>query len=466
MTSSWRRIRRSVPVRVLSEHRDLRLLLSGQLISSSGDYVLGVGLAYSVYDLTGSTLASAVSLLAAFVPQVVIGPLAGVLVDRWDRLRTMVWANIGMAIGLLPLLLVTDESWVWLIYAVLALQSVGEVFFAPAQQAMIPRLVGEGEVATAVALNGQAGQLARLGGSAVGGVAAAAGGVPAVAVVDVLTFIAAAFLLSRIRTAGAIRVAAQTADVVVGRLRGLGHSLAEGVHAVRRSPGLRAVLIFALITSFGEGIMGTLFAPFVLDVLGGDARAFGAVTSAQAVGGILGALFATAVVHRVSAVWLLGGAAIVFGVIDLAIFLYPVVYDALWPALVGMAVVGLPGALLAAGYLTVFQHSSTDEVRGRAFSLLSLTEVVALVLGAVTAGLLGDRLGIVPVLAWQGAGYVLAGGLVLVLLRGRRTATEAVARPQRSEESLAHAQLAEDDRVADADRAALEHPANRAGPTP
>jgi Na+/melibiose symporter-like transporter len=455
-----------VPVRVLHDHRDLRLLLSGQLISSSGDYVLGVGLAYSVYDLTGSTLASAMSLLAAFVPQVVIGPLAGVLVDRWDRLRTMVWANVGMAVGLVPLLLVTDETWVWLIYAVLALQSVGEVFFAPAQQAMIPRLVGEGEIATAIALNSQAGQLARLGGSALGGVAAAAGGVPAVAVVDALTFIAAAFLLSRIRTAGAVSTAAQTVDAVVGKLRGFGHSLTEGVRAVRQSRGLRAVLLFALITSFGEGIMGTLFAPFVLDVLDGGAQAFGAVTSAQAVGGILGALVATAVVHRFSAVHLLGGAAIVFGVIDLAIFLYPVLYDALWPALVGMALVGLPGALLVTGYLTVFQQSSTDAVRGRVFSLLSLTEVIALVAGALTAGLLGNRLGIVPVLAWQGAGYVVAGGLVLLLLRGFRPPSEPVAQPKGSEEGLAHAQLTQDEGVADAEQATLEHPAHRAGPTP
>ena len=417
MTSLWRRTATTAPIRLLTERRDLRLLLSGQLISTSGDYVLGVGLAYSVYDLTGSTLASAASLLAALVPQVVIGPLAGVLVDRWDRLRTMVWANVGMALGLLPLLLVTDASWVWLIYAVLALQSVGEVFFAPAEQAMIPRLVDEGEIATAIALNGQAGQLARLGGSALGGVAAAAGGVPAVAVVDGITFIAAAFLLSRIRTTGAVGTVVQTTEAVVGKLRGFGQSLAEGVHAVRQSPGLRAVLLFALITSVGEGIMGTLFAPFVLDVLGGDARAYGAVVSAQAIGGILGAVVATAVVHRLSAVWLLGGASIIFGAIDLAIFLYPVVYDALWPALVGMAVVGIPGALLGTGYLTVFQQSSTDAWRGRAFSLLSVTKVVALVAGALAAGLLGDRIGIVPVLAWQGVGYVVAGVLVLVLLR-------------------------------------------------
>jgi predicted MFS family arabinose efflux permease len=297
--------------------------------------------------------------------------------------------------------------------------------------------VDEGEIATAIALNGQASQLARLGGSALGGVAAAAGGVPAVAAVDAVTFVVAAVLLGRIRTPGAVERAADALDAVAGRVRGFGRSLTEGIRAVASSPGLRAVLLFVLITSVGEGIMGTLFAPFVRDVLGGDGRAYGAVTSAQAVGGMVGALVATAVVHRFAAVWLLGAGAVVFGAIDLAIFLYPVVYEELWPALVGMALVGLPGALVSAGYLTVFQQSSTDAVRGRAFSLVSLTRFVALVVGSLTAGLLGDRVGIVPVLAWQGVGYVVAGSAVLVLLRRQPERSSDEAADEQSEEVTA-----------------------------
>src|SRR4051812_27495815 len=112
------------PYRLLRAHRDLRLLLTANLISQSGDWILGVGLAYAVYDLTGSTLASAMTVLAAYLPQVVAGPLAGVLVDRWDRRRTMVAANLVMAAGLAPLLLVTDADRVWLVFVVLAGQSV------------------------------------------------------------------------------------------------------------------------------------------------------------------------------------------------------------------------------------------------------------------------------------------------------------------------------------------------------
>src|SRR5215213_5738067 len=104
------------PTRLLRRAPDLRLLLSAGLVSISGDWILHVGLAYSVYALTGSTLASAATLLSSFVPQVLVGSVAGVFVDRWDRKRTMVVTNLLLAVGLLPLLLVSGADRIWLVY--------------------------------------------------------------------------------------------------------------------------------------------------------------------------------------------------------------------------------------------------------------------------------------------------------------------------------------------------------------
>src|ERR1700735_1429743 len=84
----------------------LRLLLGAGLISLAGDWVLRVGLAYYVYVLTGSTVATALMLLASFVPQILLSSIAGVFVDRWDIKRTMIVANLLLAGGLLPLLAV------------------------------------------------------------------------------------------------------------------------------------------------------------------------------------------------------------------------------------------------------------------------------------------------------------------------------------------------------------------------
>ncbi|MGW3108465.1 MFS transporter [Streptomyces sp. NPDC001100] len=91
---------------VALRRRHLRLLLSAGLVSLTGDWILRVGLAYYVYELTGNTLASALVLLASFIPQIVLRSLAGVFVDRWDLRRTMVAASVLLALGLLPLLAV------------------------------------------------------------------------------------------------------------------------------------------------------------------------------------------------------------------------------------------------------------------------------------------------------------------------------------------------------------------------
>ncbi len=410
---------------MLRGRRDLRLLLAANVVSRTGDWLLGIGLAYAVYDLTGSTLASAGTLIAAFVPQVVAGPVAGVFVDRWDRRRTMVVSNLAMAGLVLPLVLVTDADAVWIVFPVLVLQSVVEVFFAPAEQAMLPRLVPDEELVTANALNGQASQVARLGGSALGGVAAAVGGIPAVALLDAGSFVLAALLLSRIRTSGRVaRVEAETgadaaaAAAVVGRrTEAFVADLRAGTTVVRRSRALTVLLVFSVVTALGEGVMGVLFAPYVRDVLSAGGEVYGSIMSMQAVGGLAGGAVAVVLAPRWGQVRTLGVTSVLFGLVDLVIFLYPLVLDAVWPALVGMVVVGLPAAFLSAAFQTVFQRSTEDATRGRAYSLVALARTCAVIVGSTTAGLLGDRLGIMPVLAYQGVAYVLAGVIVLVALR-------------------------------------------------
>jgi Na+/melibiose symporter-like transporter len=408
------------PGRLLRSAPDLRLLLAAGLVSLTGDWLLGVGLAYSVYALTGSTLASAATLLSSFIPQVVVGSVAGVFVDRWDRKRTMVVANLVLATGLLPLLLVSGAQRIWLVYVVLAAESVVEVFFAPAEQAMLPRVVPDADLVAANGLNGQVSNLTRLVGSGLGGVTAAIGGIAAIAAADAATFLLAAFLVSRIRTSGGIT--AQPSDdageVVRGRLSELSEQWRAGLRATWSSPVIRMLLVFTLITSTGEGIMGTLFAPYVREVLHGGAQVYGLITGVQAVGGIVGGFLVASLAERWSPVVMLGAGAVVFGLVDLAIFLYPLALVSPWPAGVGMIVVGLPGAVTVAGLRTLFQRHTIDAERGRVFALGSLASSVTVVIGSLGAGLLGGPVGIMPVLAVQGLGYVGAGLLMLAALDG------------------------------------------------
>ena len=448
------------PWRLLRTHRDLRLLLAAGLVSMTGDWLLGVGLTYAVYALTGSTLASAATLLAAFVPQVVAGLVAGVFVDRWDRKRTMAGANLLLALGLLPLVLLDTADRIWLVYPVLVWEALVEMFFAPAEQAMLPRVVGDGEhtegdLVTANALNAQNQNLSRLLGGALGGVAAAAGGDhrggaagrghvrgghrAGAADPDVGPGTAGWSRQARpagwsrqARPAGWARQLDRPGGLdkldrpgdrpdVIGRFAALREEWVEGWRASWHSPVVRVLLVFGLITATGEGVMGTLFAPYVRDVLHGSAAVLGVVTSAQAVGGIVGAFVVAHLGDRLRPVLMLGAGSVVFGLVDLAIFVYPLLLAAPWPAVLGMVVVGLPGALVSAGMMTLFQRHTLDAQRGRVFSLVFVTRAVSTVVGTVCAGFLGGSVGIVPVLAFQGVGYVAAGCLVLGLLAGKRS---------------------------------------------
>lgn len=412
-------------IRCALAQRGLRLLLSAGLISLTGDWVLRVGLAYYIYALTGSTLASALMLLASFVPQVVLSSLAGVFVDRWDSRRTMAISNLLLAVGLLPLLAVRHADQVWIVYSVMAWEGCVQQFFTPAQQSLLPHLIDDEHLVTANALNGQTSDISRLVGSAVGGITAATGGITALALVDMTSFLVSAALIARISAVRRDRSAAAGGRSLAGRLAQLRAEWAEGLRLSTRQRVLRVVLIFLLVTCVGEGIMSTLFAPFVRSVLHGSGQDYGFIVSAQAVGGIAGGLIAASIGDRARAARLFGWGAVAFGCIDLVMFLYPLAWVAVWPAAVCMIVVGLPGALTLAGAMTLVQRGTADGQRGRVFGALGAVEGVAIVAGTVAAGFLGQAIGIIPVLATQGAGYVAAGLLVVVALRHEAPARSA-----------------------------------------
>ena len=395
-------------VRALLGHRDLVLLLVAGLVSQTGDWMLATGVGFQVYVLTGSTLATAGVLLATQVPQVLLSSFAGVLVDHWDRRRVMVVANVVLAVVLLPLTAVQDGSRVWVVYLVVALSSCVAPFFVAAEATMVPALVVPDLLVTANGANAQVRNVARLLGAALGGLLVAAGGLPVLAVADLVTFVLAAVLVALVRH--------RPRRAVAARLH-LGRDWAEGVAAIRRSRSLGVVLAFFALSGVGEGVMGTLFAPFVHDVLGGAAATYGTIVAAQAVGGIAGGLVVTALGHRVAPKALFAWGAVAFGLLDLVMFLYPLAYPAVWPAVLVIALVGLPGAAVFAGALTVFQLATTDEVRGRVFGAVVTVQNAAMLVSTLVVGAVADRTGIVPVIAVQGLVHVLCGVLVLALLR-------------------------------------------------
>ncbi|MGO1974245.1 MAG: MFS transporter [Propionibacteriaceae bacterium] len=393
------------------------MVLIAGLVSQTGDWILRVGLTYQIYVLTGSTLASASMLVASFLPQILLGSVAGVFVDRWDRRRTMIGSNLILAVGLLPLLLVTGTEQIGLVFVVLLWEGVVQQFFLPAMKSLVPHLVDERQLITANALIGQTRDVSRLVGSAIGGVTVAIGGMTLLTVVDAVSCLLAAAVIASVWTRdGSLRAQRPGREQLRQRLVQLRAEWTDGLLVAARQPVLRVIMVFLLVTTLGEGVMGTLFAPFVHDALGGTSQQYGAIISAQAVGGIVGGLIAGSLGEWIRPGPLLGWAAVAFGTIDLVIFIYPVWFQAVWPAVVGMVVVGLPGAMVMAGVTTLLQRNTPAGHRGRVFGAVGALEGLSIMVGAAAAGALGDGVGLVPVLIVQAAGYLLSGVVVLLAL--------------------------------------------------
>lgn len=420
---------------LLARNPNYRLVLGANLISSAGDWVLGIGMMYYVFTVTGSALASGTILLVSVLPQIVLGSIGGVFVDRWDRRKTMVVTNALLAVSLVPLYFVHSEGQIWIVYVSVFLEAALEQFFSPAEAALIPQTVPEEDLVAANALNGQSGQVARLVGSALGGALAAAGGITLVATFDLVSYVLAAGLMALISIGG--RTAAEHADAATahdlaeeaGGPRALWREWRDGIALCAGKPELRTILIYRMVSFFGEGVFAALLAPFIIRVLHANSFQYGGIISVQAVGGIAGGLTIAALGRRGRPITLLGYGAFFFGVFDLLIAVYPAALHAMWPMFVLVIVVGLPAASLVAGYSTLQQTLAEDAYRGRVFGAISTAAAITMMLGVALGGTLSDRIGIIPVIAVQGVIHIIAGPVVLARLRGYATADDVSSAP-------------------------------------
>ena len=396
--------------------RNFALLWTGGLISLMGDRVLMVALPFFVYEETGSTFASAVVVAAELLPRLLFGSLAGVFVDRWDRKTVMVLASIGQGLVILPLLLVPSSSSMWIVYLVSFLQVTLAMFFGPAENALLPLLVGEEDLLPANSLNALNNNLARLIGPPVGGVILATWGLPGVVLFDSLTFVIAGLMILVIRSRDARslpREAIPLMEVETPKNAGFWKEWREGINIVRLNRVVTILFITVVLLNFGGIMIDPMAAPYIVDVVKAGPEVFGWLVTVQAVGGILGGLLAGKVGQRMDTASLYGWSELVLGVIIFIRYNIPYL-----PVLFVMTfLIGLPAALGAAALDTLFQQKVPNSHLGRIIGTLNTTVGLTSLFGVLgISGMLGEILGILPVLNIAAAITFFTGVLILVFL--------------------------------------------------
>jgi MFS family permease len=385
--------------------RNYRLYFVGQLASLCGTWMQLVALAWLVLDLTDSGTQVGLVTAAQLAPVLVLGGGAGVLIDRLDRRRVVVGAEVLLLVQatVLAALVITDAIELWMIYVLSVVQGIGTSVEQPGRQALLSELVPDEDLPNAVSLNAALFTMSRVVGPAVAAVLISTAGVGLCFTINALSF------LGIIAALVAIRPADLQHRPRIERVRG---QLREGVAYVARSPSVRALFLSAAtLALFGQNV-NVVLPLLAKDTFDGGAGVFGAMAALTSAGSC------------VAAFWMAGAKPptdrriMMFATLLGATLLATAVSPTLAIAFVVLPVMGF--AQLGTGVSTnaANQLRTPPAMRGRTIALYFSVNAGAAALGAFLMGALTDAYGARFTLSLGGLLSLAVAGAWAV--RGRR----------------------------------------------
>jgi MFS family permease len=364
---------------VLGQTQFRRLWL-GQLVSILGDFVALFAVQVAITFRMHGTAEDVTGVMVAYlVPFALIGPIAGVFVDRWNPRVTMIVSDVTRGVLIIFLAYTTH---LWQIYAIFFTLSTVSSFFMPAQSVTVPLLVGKEGLMAASGLMQQTMQLVRIFSPAAASGLVVWFGEASCYYADSLTFfISASILMTLVYH-----------RPVVPSPRGLGavlRDLGEGMKFIFTHPTYSFVILSMTAGMFAMSCFGALVSVFVRDVLHGGPYLFGALGSMIGVGSICGAvLVQKAAKGKAPASMVsfgLGGVGLF--ILLLAAVRTPVV------TLVGAFGIGVSVAFIMVAATALLQGETPPEMRGRvsssSMSLIALAQGVAMIFAGGWATTLG-----------------------------------------------------------------------------
>ncbi len=378
--------------------RNYRLFFSGQSISLIGTWMTQTATIWLVYDLTNSALWLGAVGFASQIPSFLLAPFAGVLVDRWERHRTLIGTQILSMLqsSLLATLALTGAIDVWHLIALSIFQGLINAFDMPARQAFVVDMVENREdLSNAIALNSSMFSGARLVGPAIAGLAIAAVGAGFCFLIDAVSYIAV--------IAGLLAMKIERKKLVVSSTNDIWQRFAEGLrYAFGFAPIRALLLLMALVSLMGMPYI-VLVPIFATQILHGGAQTLGFLMAASGFGALVGGIYLSS---RRSIVGL-GGlitiapAAFGIGLIAFALSQY------LWLSLIAMAIAGLSLILQVASSNTILQTIVDEDKRGRVMSFYSMSFTGTVTFGNLLAGAAANRIGASATLVIGGIACIL-----------------------------------------------------------
>ncbi|GAC1670404.1 MAG: hypothetical protein NVS9B8_13570 [Candidatus Limnocylindrales bacterium] len=359
--------------------RDFRLLWSAQLVSTIGTALTDLAAGILIFRETHSALAVGLMFMATAVPTLAIGLIAGVFVDRYDRRKIMVTADIIRAalVASIPFLIHVNLIF---IYVIVALVSSISQFFNPANDAVLPEVASDEELAAANSWI----MISSFGSTSIGfalsGLLATAFAIEWAFYLDALTFLISAALLLTVRV-GKIAVEGETSvAVVIANLR-------EGVSTLFGTPLLRSLLATGIPVYLSFGLWNVLLLPFAIRALNATEFEYGLQEGFTSVGFVIGSLMMAKWADRFREGSWIVGATVAMGIAG-------VLYGfstSIFVAIVLVSVSGFFNAPSSIARRVILQRETPRELRGRVFSAFAVARDVTFLIGIALAGL-ADRI--------------------------------------------------------------------------
>ena len=232
---------------LLKRNPNFRYLWWGNVVSLLGDWFNLIASAALVTELTNSGVAISYLFLVRFLPQFLFSPLAGVIADRYDRRKIMIAADLLRAVTVLGFLLIRSADQLWLFYLLTAIQFMLSAMFVPARSAALANVVAQKDLVTANALDSFTWSTMLALGAFLGGIVAAIFGNQTAFVMDALTFVLSAWLISRIVMPRRERAAVPQQD-----------NWLEFVEGLRYLWHVPVLLVISLVKAAGSFVWGAI----------------------------------------------------------------------------------------------------------------------------------------------------------------------------------------------------------------
>jgi MFS family permease len=387
--SLWRSLR----------HRNYRLYLSGQLVSVCGTWMQQVALSWLIYRLTGSATLLGVVGFASQIPVFMLGPVGGVISDRYSCHRVAVWTQCAALSQALLLALLTLTGWIQPLHIIFLGVALGLVyaFDMPARQALVHQMVEGEDLANAVALNSSMINAARIVGPSLAGLVVAKFGEGICFLINAVSYVAVIVALCAMNLSEQKRASTPRGSIA--------NSLIEGGRYTLATTPIRDVLLLLGVVGFMGMPYMTLMPVFAANVHKSGADALGLMFGAVGTGALIGALFLAQRKNIVGIGRVIVIATVGFG-FGLILFTLTQLF---WLSLLLLVVVGCGWMVLIAAANTALQTLADDHMRGRVMSLFSMMIVGMAPFGSLLAGWSADQVGAPIVVAIGGGVCAIAG---------------------------------------------------------